>query len=386
MPHLNLPTSRKALLSGAAVLLLLLFVIGYVSVPVAEVAIVHRGTAIAAVYGSVRIEPTLVLPVRAQNAGLIRLADPLAAGRGSLGRSLEKGELLATIADEATARQLKQARTDLKAATDRAALPLPSEELLKASEDNLQRIEKLASLSNVPAVEYEKSKSETSRLKNAVETERIERERNLAALEEATTKLESQMRNTDIRSPIEGILTEIKTLDGELVGEGNQLFTVASRRTYVRGEVNEEDVGAVKIGMRAILQVYAFRERQFKAKVIAILPSADAETQRYTIALSVDDPPENLLAGMSGEMNIITGSHDNVLLVPTRAILADKALVVKRGVIQSRTLAVGYRTLDASEITSGVEEGDRVVVSDQDQLRPGKFVKQRVVSAISRAK
>ena len=383
---MNLPTSRKALLSGAAILLLLLFVIGYISVPVAEVAIVQRGTAIAAVYGSVRIEPTLVLPVRAQNAGLIRLADPLAAGRGSLGRSLEKGELLATIADEATARQLKQARTDLKAATDRAALPLPSEELLKASEDNLQRIEKLASLSNVPAVEYEKAKSETNRLRNAVETERIERERNLAALEEATTKLESQMRNTDIRSPIEGILTEIKTLDGELVGEGNQLFTVASRRTYVRGEVNEEDVGAVKIGMRAILQVYAFRERQFKAKVIAILPSADAETQRYTIALSVDDPPENLLAGMSGEMNIITGSHDNVLLVPTRAILADKALVVKRGIVQSRTLAVGYRTLDVSEITSGVEEGDRVVVSDQDQIRPGKFVKQRVVSATGRVK
>ena len=383
---MNLPTSRKALLSGAAILLLLLFVIGYISVPLAEVAIVQRGTAIAAVYGSVRIEPTLVLPVRAQNAGLIRLADPLAAGRGSLGRSLEKGELLATIADEATARQLKQARTDLKAATDRAALPLPSEELLRASEDNLQRIEKLASLSNVPAVEYEKAKSETSRLKNAVETERIERERNLAALEEATTKLESQMRNTDIRSPIEGILTEIKTLDGELVGEGNQLFTVASRRTYVRGEVNEEDVGAVKIGMRAILQVYAFRERQFKAKVIAILPSADAETQRYTIALSVDDPPENLLAGMSGEMNIITGSHDNVLLVPTRAILADKALIVKRGIVQSRTLAVGYRTLDVSEITSGVEEGDHVVVSDQDQIRPGKFVKQRVVSATGRVK
>ncbi len=354
--------------------------------PVAEVAIVQRGTAIAAVYGSVRIEPTLVLPVRAQNAGLIRLADPLAAGRGSLGRSIEKGELLATIADEATARQLKQARTDLKAATDRAALPLPSAELLKASEDNLQRIEKLASLSNVPAVEYEKAKSETSRLRNAVETERIERERNLAALEEATTKLESQMRNTDIRSPIEGILTEIKTLDGELVGEGNQLFTVASRRTYVRGEVNEEDVGAVKIGMRAILQVYAFRERQFKAKVIAILPSADAETQRYTIALNVDDPPENLLAGMSGEMNIITGSHDNVLLVPTRAIVADKALFVKRGVVQSRTLAVGYRTLDVSEISSGVEEGDRIVVSDQDQFRPGKFVKQRVVSATGRAK
>src|SRR5438046_7528031 len=101
--------------------------------PVAEVATVRRGTAISAVYGTVRIEPAFVVHVRAQNAGFIRLAEPFTAGRGAIGKSVEKSQLLATIADEETARQLKQAEVDLQAAQERAALPLPSLELLKAA-------------------------------------------------------------------------------------------------------------------------------------------------------------------------------------------------------------------------------------------------------------
>src|SRR5438270_12030902 len=109
--------------------------------PVAEVAAVRRGTAISAVYGTVRIEPAFVVRVRAQNDGFIQLAEPFSAGRGAIGKSVEKGQLLATISDEETARELKQARADLHAAVDRAALPLSSSEVLKAAEDSRQRLE-----------------------------------------------------------------------------------------------------------------------------------------------------------------------------------------------------------------------------------------------------
>src|SRR5207249_12068451 len=103
--------------------------------PVAEVATVRRGTALSAVYGTVRIEPAFIVHVRAQNAGFIRLADAFSAGRGAIGKSVEKGQVLATIADETTARQLKQARAPLQAATQRAALPLPSSEIPNSAPD-----------------------------------------------------------------------------------------------------------------------------------------------------------------------------------------------------------------------------------------------------------
>lgn len=378
MQPLKVRASKNLVLAGIAAVLVICAIIYFTTLPVAEVAIVQRGTAISAVYGTVRIEPSLVIPVRAQNSGFIQLGEALSAGRGAIGRSVEKGELLATIADEMTARQLKQARADLQAAQQRAELPLPSTEALKVAQDNLSRLEKLTGLSNVPQVEFEKAKSEVNRLKALVETERIERDRNLAALDETAKKLEAQMKNSEIRSPMDGLLTGIKTIDGELVAERAELFTVSSRKNYVRGEVDEEDVGEVKAGMEAIVQVYAYRSRTFRAKVAAIQPAADVETQRYTIVLDLEDPPENLMAGMTGEMNIITGSHPDALLIPTRALLVDQALVIKHGLVQSRTIKIGYRTLDFSEVLDGVAEGDRVVLSDQDKLRPGRPVRTRV--------
>jgi RND family efflux transporter MFP subunit len=375
---LNLPPTKN-LVWGSVPLVILLALIWYLMLPVAEVAVVRRGTALSAVYGTVRIEPAFVVHVRAQNAGFIRLAEEFSAGRGAIGKRVEKGELIATIADEATARQLKQARADLQAATQRAALPLPSSELLKTAEDNVQRLAKLAPLSNVPAVDYEKAKSEAKRLHGVVETERIEQDRNLQTLEETCKKLEAQMKNSEIRSPMDGLLTSIQTIDGELVGENNELLTVSSLKNYVRGEVNEEDVGAVKPDMKAMVQLYAYRTQQFTARVSSIQPAADPETQRYTIVLQLEHAPDNLMAGMTGEMNIITGTHENVLLVPTRALLVDQALIVKRGVVLGRTVKVGFRTLDFAEAINGLSLGDRVVVADQDRLRPGRMVRQRKV-------
>src|SRR5437667_752309 len=377
---LKLPKSKTVLWIGAAALVVLFALAYFFLMPVAEVARVQRGTAISAVYGTVRIEPAFVVRVRAQNDGFIRLAESFSAGRGAIWKDVQRGELLATMVWEESSRQLKQARTDLQAAVDRAALPLPSSELLKAAEDNLQRLEKVVSSGNVPAVEYQKSKSEVNRLRGAVETERIERDRNLNSLEATAKKLEAEMKNAEVRSPIEGILTNVQTIDGELVSDGNELFTVSSRQTYVRGEVNEEDVGEVKPGMKAKVQLYAYRTRTFTGRVTSIQPAADPTTQRYTVVLEMENPPDNMMVGMTGEMNIITGVHEDALLVPTRALLVDQALVVNGGIVQQRTVNVGFRTLDFSEALNGLAEGDRVIVADQDKFHSSQPVRQRIVT------
>jgi RND family efflux transporter MFP subunit len=381
LSKLKLPESKGVLWGSVAAIVLIFALAYYFLMPVAEVVTVRRGTAISAVYGTLRIEPAFVVRIRAQNDGFIQLAEPFSAGRGAIGKSVEKGQLLATIADEDTARQLKQARADLQAAVDRAALPLPSSELLKAAEDNLQRLQKVVSSGNVPAVEYEKAKSEANRLRGAVETERIERDRNLKSLEATTKKLEAQMNSAEVRAPIDGLLTNVQTIDGELVSDGNELFTVSSRKNYVRGEVNEEDVGEVKPKMKAKVQLYAYRTRTFTARVTSVQPAADPTTQRYTVVLEMENPPDNLMAGMTGEMNIITGVHENALLVPTRALLVDQALVVNGGIVQPRTVNVGFRTLDFSEALSGLADGDHVIVSDQDKFHSGQPVRQRMVSS-----
>src|SRR5207237_4799057 len=136
------------------------------------------------------------------------------------------------------------------------------------------------------------------------------------------------------------------TIDGELVAEGNQLFTVSSRKTYIRGEVNEEDVGEVKPDMKAKVQLYAYRTQTFAARVSSIQPAADPETQRYTVILEMEKPPDNLMAGMTGEMNIITGTHQNALLVPTRSTQVDQPLLVKLGIFSKCRINTGVPTID----------------------------------------
>src|ERR1700746_91626 len=103
------------------------------------------------------------------------------------------------------------------------------------------------------------------------------------------------MKRGEFRSPMDVLLTNVQTIDGELVSESNELFTVSSRKNYVRGEVNEEDVGEVKTGMKANVQLYAYRNEPFPAQVSSIQPAADPETQRYTVVLQLEKPPDNLM-------------------------------------------------------------------------------------------
>src|ERR1043166_10328753 len=96
---MKLPPSQRVLWVGvAAVVIICAVVYYYLIMPVAEVAVVRRGTAISAVYGTVRIEPAFVVHVRAQNGGFIRLAEPFTAGRGAVGKPAGERPLLANNA------------------------------------------------------------------------------------------------------------------------------------------------------------------------------------------------------------------------------------------------------------------------------------------------
>src|SRR5438046_3928889 len=108
VPALKLPESKRVLWSGAVLLALVFAVAYYFFLPVAEVAKVQRGTAIAAVYGTVRIEPAFSPHGRAQTSGFIQLAEPFAAGRGAIGKDVKEGQIRASIPDERTGRQLSE--------------------------------------------------------------------------------------------------------------------------------------------------------------------------------------------------------------------------------------------------------------------------------------
>ena len=115
--------------------------------------------------------------------------------------------------------------------------------------------------------------------------------------------------------------------------------------------MNEEDIGEVKIGMKAAVQLYAYRNATVQRPKSLPLSLQPIPTRSVIQSLlDLQNPPENLMAGMTGEMNIITGRHENALLVPTRALAVDQVLAVRNTILEKRTVQVGYRTLEFSEV------------------------------------
>ncbi|MBS0660646.1 MAG: efflux RND transporter periplasmic adaptor subunit [Verrucomicrobia bacterium] len=351
--------------------------------PVAEVAAVQRGTATAAVYGTVKIQSSVVREIRAQNTGIIKFADGIASGVVSIGSTVKRDQLLGVITDEATTKALRQAQTELEAAQQRQKLGPPSAEPLRAAQDNLKRLLSLQA-NTVPAAEVERTKAEVKRLTDEEKVQTLELRKAVQLGETNVQALQDQMKRTELRATMDGLLTAIAPADGDLVFANNLLFTLATKDTYVEGQVNEEDVGEIRDGMKADVRLYSFSQRQFTAKVSTVLPSSDVNSQRYTVVLYLENPPDNLRAGMTGEMNIIIARRENALTVPSRALVADQVQVVTDDVVVQRTVKVGYRGLDTAEILGGLAEGDLVVVQDQDQFRPGQRVRPVVVNATGR--
>ena len=335
----------------------------------AEVFIVQRGTATAAVYGTVKIQPNVTREIRAQNTGFIRLESGIQSGVVSVGSEVKSGQLLATIVDDVNERALRQAQTDLAAALERQKLGPPSAQLVRTAKDSLGRLERL-SANTVPAADLERARSELKRLTDEVNAQTVDLQRQVDTYQGIVAGIQEQLKRTQLRAPMDGLLTAVAPADGDLIQNNTLLFTVATKGVYVEGQVNEEDVGEIKDGMRADLRLYSYSKREFVAKVSSVLPSTTPENQRYTVISYLENPPDNIRSGMTGEMNIIIARREGALVMPARALMTDQVLIVEDGVVKPRTVKVGYRGFDMVEISEGINEGDSVIVSDQETFRP----------------
>lgn len=344
----------------------------WASRPVAEVYVAQHGTAISAVYGTVKVVASVTMNARARNNGTIRFSDRIATNT-AVGLVVTQGELLATIITPDLDREVTKAETDLKANEERRRIGPPSQQQLNTQEALLARLEKLAQMQSVPATDLERTRNDVETLRERVRGEQVEMDRQVVIAREQAGVLQDRKANCLITAPLEGYLTAINCINGEFINDGSLPFVVATKSTYLEGQINEEDVGQVAPNMKAAVRLYSFANQDFTATVSQILPTAN--NQRYTILLTLDTAPENLLSGMTGEMNIIAGKRENALLVPSRAVLADRVLVVKDNVVKPREVKVGFRNLERAEILEGLKDGEQVIVADQDLFKPGQRVR-----------
>lgn len=187
--------------------------------------------------------------------------------------------------------------------------------------------------------------------------------------------------NTVLKSPIAGIVAEINAKVGELPNAARPAFVVINPEPFhLDVAVDEIDIGQLAIGQDASVTLEALPNAVVTGIVDRIAPTArfDGGVTSYPVRVVLNPTTAALRAGMSATANITTAAVDNVVVLPNRAIQADRNAgtnYVEKlvdGIPQRREVRVGMRNEGQTQIVEGVAEGDVIIIpntSASDQLR-----------------
>ena len=222
----------------------------------------------------------------------------------------------------------------------------------------------------------------------------------LYQIDQAQASLESAMDDlskTVYNSPIDGIITSLRVEEGEIAmigtmnNPGTILMTIADLSVMeVEVEVDETDVIGVEIGQQAEVRVDAFPDQTIQGKVTEIGSSAlqkvttSEESKDFKVIITLENPPENLKPGLSATTDIITAEKTDVLAIPISALVLkekenkeeEKKDEQEEGVYVVEENRVKFFPVDKGimgemmiEITTGLEEGQDIVVGPYSALR-----------------
>jgi len=195
----------------------------------------------------------------------------------------------------------------------------------------------------------------------------------------------AQLRQTTLLAPFDGIVADTFVEEGEWTSPSPPalpippvLDLIDTRSIYVSAPMDEVDSGRIEKGRPARLTVDSRPGRSFAARVVEVAPYVvDRLEQNRTvdIELELDDTTvaASLLPGTSADAEVILSGREGVLRVPTSSLLeGGKVLVLERGRLVEKSLRLGLRNWDFTEVTGGLEEGARVVVSlDRPEIVAG---------------
>jgi Cu(I)/Ag(I) efflux system membrane fusion protein len=176
-------------------------------------------------------------------------------------------------------------------------------------------------------------------------------------------------RTLGFRSPVAGIVTEKKAVQGMRFMPGEMLFQIADLSTvWVMADVFEQDLGAVARGMKAKVTLDAYPGKSFNGNVTTIYPTLNAETRTVAVRIELANPNLLLKPGMFARVEMQAGAPNKVITIPASAVIdsGTRQLVlvqVSEGRFEPRAVSIGARSDTYLEVTSGVREGEKVVVS-----------------------
>ena len=354
---------------------------------------VDRSDLAKSVVATGKVEPITKVEVKSKASGIVKklLVD--------YGDRVKKGQVLAQLDKVEIEAQVEQSRAALQAAQasmssaqadyERSKVDAegPDVPLLKRAYDRSIGMAKdgVVSTSALEDAQrnYEMSlnKQNVAKAQVTVLKAKIAQAQAQVAEDQANLKqLDEQLSYTDIVSPIDGVVLSRNVEMGDAVSSilvlGSSATLVMTlgdtSQVYVKGKVDESDIGKVYLEQPARIKVESFKDKTFNGVVTKISPMGVEKDNvtTFEVRVSINNATGELKAEMTANAEVILEEHKNVLQIPEGAIIYDKdkkasvEIPDKSAKDGKKKLAVniGISNGAKTEVLSGLKEGDQVVL------------------------
>jgi HlyD family secretion protein len=391
---------KRLIYGGIIVVVVLCAVVGLIAatsggtkIDPSKLAKVEKGDLAKSVVATGKVTPITKVEVKSKASGIVKRLYVEA------GDKVKKGQLLAQLDKDEIQAQVEQSRAELEAAQasekgseadfERAKVDAegPDVPLLKRAFDRANGMAKdgVVSVSALDDAQknYEMAlnKQNVAKAQLVVLRAKVAQSHATVAQDQAHLKqLEEQLGYTDIESPIDGV---VLSRDVEMGDAVSSILVLGSSATlvmtlgdtsevYVKGKVDESDIGKVYLGQPARIKVESFKDKTFVGKVTRISPMGVEKDNvtTFEVRVSINNPGGELKAEMTANAEIILEEHKSVLQIPEGSIMYDKDKKASvetpdpKGKEGKRKVAVniGISNGAKTELLGGLKEGDQVVL------------------------
>ena len=312
-----------------------------------KLAKVERQDLAKSVVATGKVEPITKVELKSKASGIVKKLRVDAGDKVKAGQvlaELDREEILARVSQaqaqlQASEANMKAAAADLqRAKVDAEGPDVP---LLKRAYDRAQNMAKEGVVSVSALDEAQKNyelalnKQNVSKAQLIVGNAKVGQAQAQVEQDRANLKqLTEQLAYTTVVSPIDGIVLSRDVEVGDAVSSilvlGSSATLVMTlgdtSEVYVKGKVDESDIGKVYLGQPARIKVESFKDKTFTGKVTKISPMGVEKDNvtTFEVRASINNPGGELKANMTANAEVILEEHKNVLQIPEGAIIYDK--------------------------------------------------------------
>ena len=387
MKPIPFPTLNRNVIIAVIVIVVLLAIILVVALPRAT----SSPNAVAVRRGDISAAVNATGKVRAKQSA--RLSLPTSGSVQTIvkreGDDVNLGDVILSLRADESTRRVRQAELNLQSRQLDLARgkSSPRDEDIEIARANLRKATmgvaaaeaaynsnpsaQNDALREIARADLDIARASFNRVTNGLTKEEIEALQNAVVyaqldLESARTAL----AQTKLTAPYTSTVTEITVREGELVGGFTPLATVADLKALeIAADIDEIDVANAKAGQSVEVRFDAFPGENFPGKLTRLFPASSAQrgSTTYSAVVEFDRRNFDVRLGMGANLKILTVEKKGVLLVPNRALKSvgtRKAVrIVAPGEPRDAIVEIGVTDGNETEIVSGVNEGDQVLVN-----------------------